>query len=177
MSQIQFSHLSLNALWCDQMINVALRPALPQPMTPVTHRQSDHKSIHHLQFCPHLQERDTFSTYIYFPLLVMEAGERGEPGVEAALGWRCANGERVHSPTHPFPVLSRSIIVERWRWEPRSHPTPTPAAPPSAAAKQPPASPVYAFIYIYIHPYTQSFIHLSVHKKGITCGLKRSCLL
>lgn len=170
-SKIQFSHLSPDTPPCDKMINVALRQAPAQPMTPWhIARPTTHLSITSTTwFCHRHQERNTFSTCFYFPW------EQGELGVEAALGWRCANGERVHSPTHPFPVLSRSIIVERWRWEPRSLPTPPPAAPPSAAAKQPPATPVYPPIYTSLHTSIYSFIHPSVHKES--CGLQRSCCL
>ncbi len=150
---------------CDQMINAVLRQVRAQPMTP-WHIASPttHLSITSaMRFCQHLQDRSTFPTCFYF------SWKRGEPGVEAALGWRCANGERVHSPTHPFLVLSRSIIVERWWWEPQSLPTKTPAAPPSAAAKQPPASPVISSIHSSILP--------SSYKKEQSSVLQRSCCL
>lgn len=140
-------------------MNVALRQALPQPMTPVTHRQSNHTSIYHLHdmALPPPPREKLLPHPFLFPLRERRAWSGG------GLGWRCANGERVHSPTHPFPALSRSIIVERWRWEPQSLPTTTPAAPPSAAAKQPPASPVYLPIYTSIH----TLSHSSIKKREV----------
>ena len=153
-NKIQFSNLSLNSPRCDQVMNVALRQALPKPMTPVTQRQSNHTSIYHLHdMAPPPPPREKPLPH---PFLFPLRGRRAWSG--GGLGWRCANGERVHSPTHPFPALSRSIIVERWRWEPQSLPTTTPAAPPSAAAKQPPASPVYPPIYTSIHTLSHSSI-------------------
>lgn len=147
-------------------MNVALRQVLAKPMTLVTSspvQPHTYPSTLRHGSATTSERQNTFPTCFYFILLVMEAEEGGKPRMQAALGWRCASGERVHSPTHPFPVLSRSIIVERWRWEPRSLPTPTPAAPPYAADKQPLTSAVYASIYTFTH----TSIHSSIENKVI----------
>lgn len=113
-------------------------------MTPVTHYQSDNIHLLTLRHGPATTfRRQTFPSASVSLLWWRQC-------VEAALGWRCANGERVHSPTHPFPVLSRSITVERWGWEPQSLPTPTPAAAPSAAASH------CLSLCLYLHPSIQT---------------------
>ena len=69
------------------MINVALRQAVAQPMTPVTLHQSDHTSIHHLHdTLPQTPSERNLPHLFLFPSAWMEAGERRKPGVEAALG-------------------------------------------------------------------------------------------
>lgn len=72
--KIQFSHLSLECQ-CDQMINVALRQVLAQPVTPVTHRQSNHTSILHLldTVLPVLPREEHFPHLFLFPPRVTRA--------------------------------------------------------------------------------------------------------
>lgn len=144
----KFYFHTCHLIWIDNKCCMSIRAG-------TTHDPCDTPPVHpHIYPSPSRHgSATTFPTCFYFPW------EHGEPGVEAALGWICANGERVHSPTHPFPVLSRSIIVKCWGWEPQSLPTPTPAASPSAAAKQPPASLVYPPIYTSIHTSINSSIY------------------